>query len=184
MNNNDIVELSKVLGITTENYRLDTNNDYLLFQFLGAFMDMVEFKDKLCITDDARNLLLYSGFTEAMGKGTDQKELTKCCLWLFIGYTLSVLFLGFLEVKDDNLMSVVPKEMIDIMDIAKGKIRKKFDFYSKTLKHLLDCLDEEHSEIFNNEKRRMFSRDLFNAQTLNIGSAIPDHIKNTAVEIK
>ena len=184
MEKNDIVELSKVLGITTENYKLDTNNDYLLFQFLGAFMDMIEFKDKLCITDDARNILLYSGFTEALGKGTDQKELTKCCLWLFIGYTLSILFLGFLEVKDENLMRVVPKEMIDVMDIAKGIILNKIQFYLKTLKHLTECLDEEFSEIFNNEKRRMFSRDIFEAQTLNIGSAIPDNIKNSAIELK
>lgn len=184
MENNDLVETAKILGITTENYKLEPDNDYLLFQFLGGVMDMVEFKDKGCITPDGKNILLYNGFNDALKEGSNQQELTKCCLWLFIGYTLSILFIGFLEVKDEKLMECVPKHFEDTMDLAKKTIMKKLPFYIKTLQHLTSCLDEEHLGIFNNEKRRQFSRDLFEAQTLQLGSKIPDDVKKSAIEVK
>tara|TARA_R100000951_G_C2627995_1_gene176664 strand:+ start:89 stop:643 length:555 start_codon:yes stop_codon:yes gene_type:complete len=184
MENNDLVETAKILGITTENYKLEPDNDYLLFQFLGGVMDMVEFKDKGCITPDGKKILLYSGFTDALKEGSNQQELTKCCLWLFIGYTLSILFIGFLEVKDEKLMECVPKHFEDTMELAKEKIMKKLPHYIKTLTHLTSCLDEEHLGIFNNEKRRQFSRDLFDAQTLHMGSKIPEDVKKSAVEVK
>ena len=161
MESQDLEETAKILGITTENYKLASIS-----------------------LSNLSKILLYSGFTDALGKGTDQKELTKCCLWLFIGYTLSILFIGFLEVKDEKLMECVPKHFEELMELAKAKILLKLPYYIKTLKHLTDCLDEEHLGIFNNEKRRQFSRDLFEAQTLQLGSKIPDDVRKSAIEVK
>ena len=183
----DIQELSQVLGISTENYKKEPHNDYLLFQFIGAFLDLVEFKDtegKGCLTNDARNILLYKGFKEALEEGKDQKELTKCCLWLTIGFISSILFVGFLNIGNEETKQIIPKDVLITMNIAKSEIERKIHSYEKVLKHLVSCLDEEYASIYNNEKRRMFQRDIFDSQTLQLGDKIPEHIKQSAIEIK
>jgi hypothetical protein len=179
-------ELAKVLAISTENYKLEPENDCLLFQFIGAVMDLVEFKDgKLCLSDDARNILLFRDFSESLKDGKDQKNLTKGCLWLFIGYTLSVLFIGLLQIEDDSFRSAIPDEVKDVMNIAKERIIKTIPHQKKLLDHLVTCLNEEYAKIFDNEKRRMFHRDLFPHKVVVLADEeIPQEIYDSAIELK
>jgi len=178
-------ELAKVLAISTENYKNDSTNDVLLFQFVGAIMDLVEFKEgKLCLSDDARNILLYRDFSESLKDGKDQKQLTKACLWLFIGYTLSVLFIGLLQIEDASFRDSIPPEIKEVMETAKDRILNTIPVTKKLLDHLVTCLTEEYAKIFDNEKRRMFNRDLFPHKVVVLADEeIPQSVYDSAINV-
>jgi hypothetical protein len=189
----DLEELSKIVATTTHNLKLNKTDDYFLFQFIGSILDLVDFKDKCCLTDNGRNMLLYSGFNKALKEGnkTDEqkKEAFKATLYLFIGFTLSVLFVGFMGTKEieENkaLWEHIPNDVLELMDEVKELLKHKLPVYKGLLEHLTKCLDEEYAVIFNREKRAVFNRDIFNEPVITLGDEEGiDVIKKSAVEVK
>ena len=67
------------------------------------------------------------------------------------------------EGSNDNFWKEIPDDVVDVMIEAKDEAFKKIPIYKNLLEHLVKCLDEDFAKLFNTEKRRVFSRDLFDA---------------------
>lgn len=190
----DLEELSKILATTTHNWKQHKGDDFFLFQFIASIMDLIEFKDKCCLTDDGRNMLLYTGLNDALKAGNETKEqkqdVFKATLYLFIGYTLSVLYIGFLQTKNNggnaDLWEQIPCDVYEVMEEVKEELFSKMKVYKGLLEHLTKSLDENYAKLFNTEKRRVFNRDLFNNPVIELGDEVPEltEIKRSAIEMK
>tara|TARA_R110000824_G_scaffold393459_1_gene592613 strand:- start:423 stop:1004 length:582 start_codon:yes stop_codon:yes gene_type:complete len=190
----DLEELSKILHITTENWRMNKDDDYFTFQFIAGILDMVEFKDhKGMLSDEGRNILLFKNLNKAVKDGNEtveqKREICKATLYIFTGYTLCVLYIGFLQTKNvsnEEMWSKVPTDMIETMEEVKEKIVPKLTIYKGLLDHLLKDLAEEYAKIFNCEKKCMFMKELFSNPVLTLGDGAEEltKIKQSAMEMK
>ena len=191
----DLEELSKILYITTENWRNNKDDDYYTFQFIGGILDLVEFNEKEgCLTDSGRNILLFSELNAAVKSGNEttlqKQNICKGTLYLFTAYTLCVLYIGFLQTKNisnEEMWNKIPEDLRITMDEVFDSIAPKLKVYKGLLDHLLKSLDEEYAVIFNSEKKCMFMKELFSMPTLTMGDidgSELDIIKKSAVEMK
>lgn len=192
----DLEELSKILCITTENWKLNKDDDYFTFQFIGGVLDLLEMREDNtgCLTDNGRNILLYKDLNTALKKGNNTKEekreVFKATLYLFTAYTLCVLFIGFYTTKgksNKDLWDKLPEEYTGIIVEIYDKIVPKMSVYKGLLEHLLKSLDEDMAMLFASQKRAVFERDIFNGATQVVGDATDsemDMIKKSAVEMK
>jgi len=192
----DLEELSKILCITTENWKLNKDDDYFTFQFIGGLMDLLEIREEQagCLTDNGRNILLYSNLNGALKAGNDTKEkkreVFKATLYLFTAYTLCVLFIGFYSTKgktNKDMWDKIPTDYKGVIVEVYDKIVPKMSVYKGLLEHLLNSLDEDMAMLFSSQKRAVFERDIFAGATQIVGDATGsemDMIKKSAVEMK
>jgi len=147
-----------------------------------------------CLTDNGRNILLYSELNKALKAGNDTKEkkreVFKATLYLFTAYTLCVLFIGFYTTKgksNKDLWDKLPEDYSGVIDEIYDKIVPKMSVYKGLLEHLLKSLDEDMAMLFASQKRAVFERDIFNGATQVVGDATDSEmnmIKKSAVEMK
>ena len=192
----DLEELSKILDITTENWKNCPNDDYYTFQFVGGLLDLLEFNETGgCLSDDGRNILLYHDLNKALKAGNEteeqKKEVFKATLYLFTGYTLCVLFIGFRTTKgksNHDLWDKIPEDYAKVIDQVYDAIAPKMKVYKGLLEHLLLSLDEYYAKLFSSQKRVVFNRDIFEDNTIVVDDEEYDEemhmIKKNAVEVK
>jgi hypothetical protein len=191
----DLEELSKILDITTENWKNCPNDDYYTFQFIGGLLDLLEFNETGgCLSDNGRNILLYHDLNKALKAGNEteeqKKEVFKATLYLFTGYTLCCLFIGFRTTKgksNSELWDKIPEDYAGVIDEVYDAIVPKMKVYKGLLQHLLLSLDEYYAKLFNSEKRVVFNRDMFENKIVvddEEHDEEMDKIKKNAVEVK
>jgi hypothetical protein len=138
---------------------------------------------------------LYHDLNKALKAGNEteeqKKEVFKSTLYLFTGYTLCCLFIGFRTTKgkcNSELWDKIPEDYIAVIDQVYDAIVPKMQVYKGLLEHLLLSLDEYYAKLFASQKRVVFNRDIFEENTIVVDDEEYDEemhkIKKNAVEVK
>jgi len=115
----------------------------------------------------------------------------KATLYLFTGYTLCCLFIGFKTTKgksNHELWEKIPEDYAKVIDDVYDAIAPKMKVYKGLLEHLLLSLDEYYAKLFSSQKRAVFNRDIFEENAIVVDDEEYDEdmakIKRNAVEVK
>ena len=137
-------------------------NDFFLFPFMSLVLRLY---DQRGIMTEFGVKLLYNNILEDMAiinenpQEPSQKALTRLCLYFTAVYNLIFLYCGFLEVslKDMEIPDFLREYLIKIGERA-DKIVNNIDVMCKKF---VNGLSDKYARIFNAEKRKLFTKDIF-----------------------
>lgn len=138
------------------------DNDFFLFPFMSLVMRLY---DSVGILSEDGLKILHNDIVADMKivnedpANPSQKALTRISLYLTTAYNLIMLYCGFIEV---SLPSMTIPDFLREYLIAIGKRADKLYPTIEDLckKHTL-ALSDKYARIFNGEKRKLFTKDIF-----------------------
>jgi len=114
----------------------------------------------------------------------NQRNLFRGVLYMTISNILAELFLGYLSAVEAKLpnVKVLPEPQLRFAGQLKTRIQALIPIYERILRHWQGRLSDRYAKLYNMEKRRCFSSNLFNT-VLVIPSVYPEGYEN-AKEVK
>ncbi len=173
-------------------YNRDKTNDYYLFFYMGALLNYMERRAGGCVTENGKKLL-EQNVNEAMDKINEfvndpdatetklkkvgmQRDITRLCLYMTVGYVLCHLIEGMVEVNKEEKLDI-PEEFVDDLDelgLRSNVLRPKF---KQILDHYTQLLRGEYRKVYMDERNKGFVKPVFSS-VVNQSNSRPDDIKN------
>ena len=162
----------------------DTTNDFFLYPFMSMVLNLTDSKG--FITELGLKILFneinkdFEIVNECPEKPS-QKALIRLCLYFTIAYNLTLLFGGFiigLETEEGRVYAEkLPVELIDYLKDIMIRADKLHPILEHQLKGLTKRLTDKYAKIYDEEKRKCWTKDIFENTTHIHQTKYPDDIK-------
>jgi hypothetical protein len=148
----------------------DITNDFFLYPFMAMVLNLT---DKVgFITEigfktlfNEINLDFYIINTKQKKKKPCQKALTRLALYFTICYNITLYFGGFvlgLDTEEGKKFGEkLPAELIEYLKAIMVRADKLFPILEAQLKGITNKLTNENAKIYNEEKRKSWTKDIF-----------------------
>lgn len=186
------MDLTKLLKLK-ELYDFDTRNEYFLLplyaEILNQSQDEIDF-----LTEQGFNILFNNVLEdiqkidkienqEEIKSQDSQEALTRLCLYFCVLYNLSILYSSYCHTLQ-NLQDPDGKHLLDRFDIDLINYFFEIDKRSETinkvsyrkLEDYIPHFTEDYLKIFNQEKKKCFTKDIFSTEEELADQNKPIHI--------
>jgi hypothetical protein len=153
----------------------DTTNDFFLFPFMSSVLNLVDGEgtvglEKGFITDLGMRCLyndINSDFEIVNDCPTkpSQKAVLRLALYFTLCYNLIIYFGGFvvgLQTEEGKKYAdKLPVELLDYLKSIMERVDKLHPIIEHQLKRLTQLLTDKYAKIFNEEKRKHWTKEIF-----------------------
>ena len=146
----------------------DTTNDFFLFPFMSSVLNLVDEKG---FTTDLGMKCLYNDINMDFDVINEepikpsQKSVLRLTLYFTLCYNLIIYFGGFvLGLQTEEGKKYADKLPVELMDYLKGimeRVDKLHPIIENQLKRLTKLLNDKYAKIYNEEKRKHWTKDIF-----------------------
>lgn len=152
----------------------DMTNDYYLFPFMSSVLNLID--EKGFITDLGIKCMCndINGDFEIINDcptKPSQRSVLRLALYFTLCYNLIIYFGGFvLELQKEGHTYKLPVELINYLIVITERVDKLHPIIENQLKRLTSLLTDKYAKIFNEEKRKHWTKDIFETN-----AHIPSH---------
>jgi len=157
----NIVEFKKLIDE-------DITNDYYLYPFMAMVLnltDKVGFLTEIGFKTLFNEINLDFDIINRNPKKPCQKALIRLALYFTICYNITLYFGGFvmgLETEEGKkFCEKLPAELIEYLKAIMVRADKLFPILEAQLKGITSKLTNEYAKIYNEEKRKSWTKDIF-----------------------
>jgi len=146
----------------------DTSNDFFLYPFMSMVLNLTDSQG--FITDMGMKCLFneinkdFDIINQSQEKPS-QKALCRLCLYFTICYNLTIYFGGFIMGLDTDAgkkyAQKLPVELISYLKEITERADKLHPILEHQLKTLTSKLTDKYAKIYNEEKRKHWTKDIF-----------------------
>ena len=146
----------------------DTSNDFFLYPFMSMVLNLTDSQG--FITDMGMKCLFneinkdFDIINQSQDKPS-QKALCRLCLYFTICYNLTIYFGGFILGLDTDegkkYAEKLPAELIEYLKGIMERADKLHPILEHQLKGLTNKLTDKYAKIYNEEKRKHWTKDIF-----------------------
>jgi len=146
----------------------DTSNDFFLYPFMSMVLNLTDSQG--FITDMGMKCLFneinkdFDIINQSQEKPS-QKALCRLCLYFTICYNLTIYFGGFIMGLDTDAgkkyAEKLPVELISYLKEITERADKLHPILEHQLKTLTSKLTDKYAKIYNEEKRKHWTKDIF-----------------------
>jgi len=146
----------------------DTSNDFFLYPFMSMVLNLTDSQG--FITDMGMKCLFneinkdFDIINQSQEKPS-QKALCRLCLYFTICYNLTIYFGGFILGLDTDAgkkyAEKLPVELISYLKEITERADKLHPILEHQLKTLTSKLTDKYAKIYNEEKRKHWTKDIF-----------------------
>jgi hypothetical protein len=162
----------------------DTTNDFFLYPFMSMVLNLTDSKGfitelglKCLFNEISKDFDIINDCPEK----PSQYALVRLCCYFTICYNLTLLYGGFivgLETEEGKkYASLLPEYLIDYLKEIMIRADKLHPILEHQLKSLTPRLTDKFAKIYNEEKRKHFTKDIFENTTHIPQSKYPDGVK-------
>jgi hypothetical protein len=146
----------------------DMTNDFFLFPFMSSVLNLVD--EKGFITDLGFKCLyndINSDFEiiNEQPVKPSQRAVLRLVLYFTLCYNLIIYFGGFvigLQTEEGKKYAEkLPVELIEYLNSIMERVDKLHPILENQLKRLTNLLTDKYAKIFNEEKRKCWTKDIF-----------------------
>jgi len=146
----------------------DASNDFFLYPFMSMVLNLTdnsgfitELGFKCLFNEINKDFDIINQSPEK----PSQKALCRLCLYFTICYNITLFFGGFiggLETEEGKKYAdKLPVELIDYLKSIMERVEKLHPILEHQLKVLTKRLTDKYAKIFNEEKRKHWTKDIF-----------------------
>lgn len=156
-------------------------NDFFIFPFMSMVLDLTD--DRGFLTEDGMKLLHNDiqkdiDIVKEGGDSPSQYALCRLALWYCLVFNISQLYCSFVSSfgleETKQYTDRFPAELKDYLKQISDRAESHLNILERFCKHFTGLLTDKFAKIFNDEKRRCWTKDLFNC-TVNIPAHKDDY---------
>jgi hypothetical protein len=153
----------------------DEKNDFFLFPFMALVLNLTT--EKGFISEDGFKLLHNSIDTDFKiinenPEKPSQKAICRVALYFALILNLTKYFIGFiagLETEEGSkYANLLPADLVEYLRKIGYRVKLYPEIADAHLKSILPVLSDKYAKIFNNEKRRHWSKDIYLEEVVKI----------------
>jgi len=146
------------------------DNDFFIYPFMSMVLDLTD--DKGFLTESGMKLL-HNNIQQDMDivkEGEDkpsQYALCRLALWYCLTYNISQLYCSFVATfgmeETKQYTDKLPYDLKEYLKEIAERAKSNISVLESLVKHYTNQLTDKFAKIFNSEKRRCWTKDLFNS---------------------